>query len=74
MRERESKKEGRMTWMSVGAGIMTSRCLEEKKKFLSPSAFNLYYRFSIIQSCKNIVFDYLVCRLSLTHKKEKRKE
>ena len=41
-RERESEKECRMTWTSVGAGIMTWWCLEEKKKFLSASAFNLY--------------------------------
>ena len=31
-RERESEKECRMTWTSVDAGIMTWRCLEEKKK------------------------------------------
>jgi hypothetical protein len=33
-----------MTWTSVGGGIMTWRCLEEKKKFLSASTFNLDYR------------------------------
>jgi hypothetical protein len=44
-RERESEKEGRMTWTSVGAEIMTWRCLEKKKKILSASAFNLYYRY-----------------------------
>ena len=44
-RERESEKEGKMTWMFVGAEIMTWRCLEEKKKFLSASSFNLYYRY-----------------------------
>ena len=42
-RERESEKDGRMTWTSVGAAIMTWRCLEEKKKILSVSAFNLYW-------------------------------
>jgi hypothetical protein len=45
-RERERvcvcEKEGRMTWMSVGAGIMTWLCLEEKKNFLSALVFNLY--------------------------------
>ena len=41
-RERESEKEGRMTWTFVGAGIMMWRCLKEKKKILSASAFNLY--------------------------------
>ncbi len=42
-RERESEKEeeGRMTWRSVGAEIMTWRFLEEKKKILCASAFNL---------------------------------
>ena len=29
-RERESEKEGKMTWMSVSEEIMTWRCLEEK--------------------------------------------
>jgi hypothetical protein len=42
VRERESEKEGRMTWTYVGAGIMTWRCLKEKNNFLSASAFNLY--------------------------------
>ena len=32
-RERESEKEYRMTWTSVGAGIIMWRCLEEKKNF-----------------------------------------
>ena len=45
-RERESvcvcEKYGRMTWTSMGAGVMTWQCLEERKKFLSTSAFNLY--------------------------------
>ena len=44
VRERESEKECRITWMSVGARIMMWRCLEEKKKILSASVFNLYYR------------------------------
>ena len=30
VRERESEKKGKMTWMSVGEEIMTWRCLEEK--------------------------------------------
>jgi hypothetical protein len=34
-----------MTWTSVGAGVMTWQCLEERKEFLSASAFNLYYRY-----------------------------
>ena len=54
MREREKEREsvcvcvcvcekyGRMTWTSMGAGVMTWQCLEERKKFLSTSAFNLY--------------------------------
>ena len=53
-RERESEKEGRITWTSVGVGIMTWQCLEEKKKILSASAFNLYiidYRYVM---CFNI--------------------
>ena len=41
-RERECEKEGRMTWTYVNAGIMTWWCLEEKKKILFASAFNLY--------------------------------
>ena len=43
-RERESEKDGQMIWTSVSAGIMTWRCLEEGKFFLSASSFNLYYR------------------------------
>ena len=43
-RERESEKEGRMTSTYVDAEIMMWRCLKEEKKFLSASAFNLYYR------------------------------
>ena len=42
MRERESEKEGKMTWTYVSEEIMTWRCLEEKIFFLSASRFNLY--------------------------------
>ena len=35
-RERKSEKEGKMIWTYVGVGIMTWRCLEEKKKIFSP--------------------------------------
>ena len=43
-RERESKKEkeGRMTWRSVGAGIMTWQFLEEKKKNSLCFSFLIY--------------------------------
>ena len=43
MRERESEKGYRMTWTSVGAGIIMWRFGGEKK-FLSAPAFNLDYR------------------------------
>ena len=39
--ERESEKEGKITWTSVGEEIMTWRYLEEKIFFLSASSFNL---------------------------------
>jgi hypothetical protein len=40
--ERESEKEGRMTWTFEGVGILTWRYLKEDKKFLSVPPFNLY--------------------------------
>ena len=41
-REREREREGKMTWMYVGAGIITWWCLEKNKQFFSTSAFNRY--------------------------------
>jgi hypothetical protein len=38
-RERESKREGRMRWTSLGAWILMWRYLEEGKKFLSALGF-----------------------------------
>jgi hypothetical protein len=45
MREREresSEGERRVRWKYVGVEILTWRCFEEGKKFLSISGFNLY--------------------------------
>ncbi len=39
--ERESEKEGKMTWTSMGEEIMTWWCLEKKIFFLSALSFNL---------------------------------
>ena len=43
-RERERERERRVRWKYVGVEILMWRCLEEGKKFLSASSFNLYYR------------------------------
>ena len=42
-RERESEKEGRMTW--TVQGLWRGDVWRRKKKFLSSSAFNWYYRY-----------------------------
>ena len=47
---KEGRKEGkrqRVSWNSVGAEKLTWHALENPKKILSASGFNLYYRLKI---------------------------
>ena len=56
-RERERKREGKMTWTSVGEEIMTWRCLEEKF-FFSQLRVLIYTSMYPMQCMGFLIYSY----------------